>query len=88
MSSKPKSITELISELEAENEALKKLDKLANQYCKMEFDLNVREHHQALERLASYERKAKESNVSYEHKVPENNASQQGQQTKIQQSES
>ena len=35
--SKTKSITDLVQELQQENESLKGLEKLANQYCKQEF---------------------------------------------------
>ena len=35
--SKAKSITTLIKELEAENASLKHLERVANQYCRLEF---------------------------------------------------
>lgn len=76
MSSKAKSISDLVNDLQKENEALKKLDKIANQYTKMEFGYSVKELHQIIEKLACYERKSSENQSSY-----------QGQQLKINRSE-
>ncbi|SFQ35957.1 hypothetical protein SAMN02910358_01750 [Lachnospiraceae bacterium XBB1006] len=58
--SKTKSITELVEELQNENESLKMLAKLANQYCKSEFGYDVRQLHQLIEKFNAYERKQKE----------------------------
>ncbi len=74
--SKTKSITDLVLELQQENESLKKLDKLAQQYCKQEFGYTVKELHNIIQKHEAYERKVKERE-----------ASQQGQQIRISHSE-
>ena len=70
--SKTKSITDLVQELQQENESLKGLEKLANQYCKQEFGYNVKELHNIIQKQEAYERQMKERE-----------ASQQGQQLRI-----
>lgn len=75
--SKSKSITDLVQELQQKNESLKGLEKLAQQYCKMEFGYTIKELHDILRKQEAYERKMKE-------RV----ASQQGQQIRISHSES
>ena len=75
--SKTKSITDLVQELQKENESLKGLEKLANQYCKQEFGHTVKELHDIVRKQEAYERKMKERE-----------ASQQGQQIRISHSES
>lgn len=62
--SKSKSITELVNELQAENEALKRLDRLANQYTKQEFGYSVKELHIIIQQKEFYERKVKERAVA------------------------
>ncbi len=49
-----------MTELQSENESLKALARLANQYTRTEFGMNVKELHEALWKLETYERKAKE----------------------------
>lgn len=56
---------------------LKRLDKLAQQYCKQEFGYTVKELHNIIQKHEAYERKVKERE-----------ASQQGQQIRISHSES
>ena len=58
--SKTKSITDLVQELQQENESLKGLKKLANQYCKQEFGYTVKELHNIIRKHEAYERKVKE----------------------------
>lgn len=58
--SKTKSITDLIMELQQENESLKGLAKIANQYCKMEFGYNVKELHELIAKQRLYEQKKQE----------------------------
>ena len=70
--SKNKSITELVQELQRENESLKGLEKIANQYCRQEFGHTVKELHDIIKKLEAYERRMKERE-----------ASQQGQQIRI-----
>ena len=41
--SKTKSITDLVTDLQQENESLKNLSRLANQYTRQEFGFSVRE---------------------------------------------
>lgn len=60
--SKAKSITTLIKELEAENTSLKHLERIANQYCRLEFGCSQKELHEKLLKLQMYERKAAEIN--------------------------
>ena len=74
--SKTKSITDLVQELQKENESLKGLEKLANQYCKQEFGHTVKELHDIVRKQEAYERKMKERE-----------ASQQGQQIRNSHSE-
>lgn len=74
--SKTKSITDLVQELQQENESLKGLEKLANQYCKQEFGHTVKELHDIVRKQEAYERKMKERE-----------ASQQGQQIRNSHSE-
>lgn len=62
--SKSKSITDLVTELQQENESLKGLERLANQYTKMEFQCTVKELHDKLYRLEMYERKARERDAA------------------------
>lgn len=64
MSSKSKSITELVNDLQQENESLKRLEKIANQYTKLEFGYSVKELHQIIEKFSCYERD-KNNNSNY-----------------------
>ena len=75
--SKTKSITDLVQELQRENESLKGLEKIANQYCKQEFGHTVKELHDIIRKQEAYERRMKERE-----------ASQQGQQIRLSHSES
>ena len=75
--SKTKSITDLVQELQRENESLKGLEKIANQYCRQEFGHTVKELHDIIRKQEAYERRMKERE-----------ASQQGQQIRISHSES
>ena len=56
--SRSKSIADLISDLQKENDSLKRLEKIANAYTKLEFGHTVKELHDMLFRLERYERKA------------------------------
>ena len=58
--SKTKSITELIAELQAENESAKSLVRLFNQACRDEFGYDVKTIHQIIEKQAAYERRRQE----------------------------
>lgn len=60
MSSKTKSITELIEELQQENKRAESLTKLFNQAIKNEFGLDVRTIHEKLTKLAQIEKKQAE----------------------------
>lgn len=74
--SKTKSITDLVQEVQQENESLKRLEKLANQYCKQEFGYTVKELHNIIQKQEAYERRMKERK-----------SAQQGQQIKFSHSE-
>lgn len=58
--SKTKSITDLVLELQQENESLKGLKKIAEQYCKQEFNHTVKELHEIIQKQEAYERRMKE----------------------------
>ncbi len=58
--SKSKSITDLVQELQQENESLKRLEKLANQYTKMEFGYSVKELHSIITKQELYEKRVKD----------------------------
>lgn len=57
MSSKTKSISELVTALQEENESLQSLKKLFNQACKNEFGYDVRTIKQMLEKQRLYEQR-------------------------------
>ncbi len=52
---KTKSIGDLVSDLQRENESLQRLKKLFDKACKDEFGYDVRTIHAMLERQAAYE---------------------------------
>lgn len=54
---KTKSITELVTELQKENESLQSLKKLFNQACKNEFGYSVKELHDIITKQAIYDHK-------------------------------
>ena len=58
--SKTKSISDLVTELQQENESLQSLKKLFNQACKNEFGYDVKTIHQMLEKQKLYEQKRAE----------------------------
>lgn len=60
MGSKTKSISELVTELQQENESLQSLKKLFNQACKNEFGYDVKTIHQMLEKQRIYEQRKAE----------------------------
>lgn len=60
MGSKTKSISELVTELQQENESLQSLKKLFNQACKNEFGYDVKTIHQMLEKQKIYEQRKAE----------------------------
>lgn len=57
MGSKTKSISELVTDLQQENESLQSLKKLFNQACKNEFGYDVKTIHQMLEKQRIYEQR-------------------------------
>lgn len=63
--SKNKTISELVNELQKENEKLSNLKKLFDKACKLEFGFSVKEIHKLLDRQIAYEkRKAEKTNQS------------------------
>lgn len=54
MSSKTKSLTELITELEQENKSLQSLKKLFNQACREEFGYDVKGLHAVIRKAEYY----------------------------------
>lgn len=74
--SKSKSISDLVTELQQENESLQSLKKLFNQACKNEFGYGVKELHDIITKQKLYEQKMKERQ-----------AEKQGQQSPYSQSE-
>lgn len=61
--SKTKSISDLVTELQQENESLQSLKKLFNQACKNEFGYDVKTIHQKLEKLNLYEQRKAEKQI-------------------------
>ncbi len=55
-----KSISELVTELQKENESLQNLKKLFDKACKLEFGYDVKTIHQIIERQLAYERRRAE----------------------------
>lgn len=60
MSSKAKSITELVTELQEENESLQSLKKLFNQAVKNEFGYDIKELHNVVTKWEQHEKKVAE----------------------------
>lgn len=60
MGTKTKSIADLVTELQRENESLQSLKKLFNQACKNEFGYDVKDIHQMLEKQKIYEQRQAE----------------------------
>lgn len=58
--SKTKSITELVTDLQAENESLQSLKKFFNQAVKNEFGYDVKTLHEIITKQQIYERKVAE----------------------------
>lgn len=54
---KTKSISDLVTELQQENESLQSLKKLFNQACKNEFGYDVKTIHQMIEKQRLYDQK-------------------------------
>lgn len=54
---KTKSISDLVTELQRENESLQSLKKLFNQACKNEFGYDVKTIHEMLEKQRIYEQR-------------------------------
>ena len=61
--SKTKSISDLVTELQQENESLQSLKKLFNQACKNEFGYDVKTIHQMLEKMNLYEQRKAEKQI-------------------------
>lgn len=57
---KQKSISDLVMELQEQNEALKRLEKLAERYVKEEFGYSVKELHNLIRKQELFERKMQE----------------------------
>ena len=55
--SKTRSITELVNELQRENESLTGLKKGFNTMCKAEFDLSIEQIHKIIEKANALEQK-------------------------------
>ncbi len=66
MSSSPKNITEMVNNLQRENEALQGLKKLFNTAVKEEFGYDVKKLHEMLKRLEAYERKSNNNDASHQ----------------------
>lgn len=58
--SKTKSLADLITDLQDENESLQFLKKLFNQACKAEFGCDVKTIHQMIEKQRLYEQRGAE----------------------------
>ena len=62
--SKSKSIADLVTQLQKENESLQALKKLFNQACKNEFGYDVKELHRIIEKAHILERKIEENKIT------------------------
>ena len=60
--SKTKSIADLVTELQAENESLQSLKKLFNQACKNEFGYDVKALHDIIIKCERLEKKSTQQN--------------------------
>ena len=74
--SRQRSISELVTELQDENESLKRLERLANTYTKQEFGYSIKELHLLLKKLEYYEKKAKERAAAKQGQQPGNERSE------------
>ena len=63
MSNKTKSISDLVTELQVENERLRPLEKLLNQACRNEFGFDVKTIHCMLEQQKMYEQRRAERQI-------------------------
>ena len=55
---KPRTITELVDDLQTENERLRMLNRLFNQACRSEFGYDVSSLHDIIEKWKQLEKKA------------------------------
>lgn len=62
--SKPKSITEMVQELQRENETLQGLKRLFNRACKDEFGYEPKKIHEMIKRCEMYDRKYQSSGTA------------------------
>lgn len=74
---KTKSISDLVTDLQKENESLQSLKKLFNQACKNEFGYDIKTIHQMLEKQKLYEQRNaavqnEQTTFSYNDNVSQN----------------
>lgn len=74
---KTKSISDLVTDLQKENESLQSLKKLFNQACKNEFGYDIKTIHQMLEKQKLYEQRNaavqnEQTTFSYSENVSQN----------------
>ena len=60
---KTKSITEMVTELQRENEALQSLKRLFNRACKEQFGYEAKQIHEMIKRCEMYDRKAQSNGI-------------------------
>ena len=76
-----KSISDLVMDLQKENEALKGLARIANQYCKQEFGYDVKAIHEIILKAELYDRRVNrnETNSSAQvHTTPDETGTDYG----------
>lgn len=76
-----KSISDLVMDLQRENEALKRLEKIANIYCRQEFGYDVKTLHDIILKAELYDRRVNrnETNSSAQvHTTPDETGTDYG----------
>ena len=73
--SKPRSISDLVTELQKENDSLQYLRKLFNQAVKIEFKYDTRQLHEVIRKWELHEKRLTEKQAQQQHPQPQ----QQGQ---------
>lgn len=74
--SKTKSISEMVTELQRENEALQGLKRLFNRACKEEFGYEPKKIHEMIKRCEMYDRKAQGNGLQKQGQQPVNEHSE------------
>lgn len=71
---KSKTITEMVTDLQLENESLRGLQRLANMYTKQEFGYTVEQLHEIIDKYRIYENRISEYGNAKQGQQPSINA--------------